>query len=828
MRYAFKSNIHQAIKKISMFQNYLSIAFRTLWKNKAISVINIVGLSVGLACFALFSLDVLNEYSFDRFHVKTDRLYSVYEGIAEISGQPAQKMVNLPMPLGPALKADLPDVERFARLQGIGETFLVRTRNGVIEESACFTDPAFFEMFSFPFLYGNAGSALAANDNVVLTEKMAQKLFGESNPTGKTLEINIIGGDHFETFTVSAVVKDLPSNSSIQFGILLPFEKFASSERGRNIATDWQQLSMQTFVELRPGSGLARDQARMDQFFQKYYPDVEKALRDNNLWDKAEHPVSYALMPIQSLHHDPDLGTNPALSLILLAIGGIILLIACINFTTLSIGRSANRAREIGVRKVVGASRGQLSRQYLVEAILLSSFATAAGIGLAANLLPVFNKLSGKQLAFDFQQFPELFWLAPGLALVVGLLAGSYPAFVLSGFSPLETLKSKLKIGGENWFTRSLVTFQFVLSVGLMACTFIMLRQMDFLRSKNPGFEKENVVIVSADAAEDPVKILSRFRQSLAGQPELQGISGAELALGAGAGVSNVKFNYQGTDKIVFEYFVDPEYLDVLKIPLLSGRNFDPARTQDSVTSVILNESAVRDFGWTNETALGQVLSGYNEQDPSRNPVVIGVVQDYNFRSFHEKVYPMMLNMFHANMPRQFLVRIAAGDPGRALEHMQKAWKSSEPILPFRYTFLDENLEKYYEAEARISTTIGWAGGVAVFLACLGLFGLATILTMNRRKEIGVRKVLGASVASITLLMTKDFLKLVVAAIVIASPIAYYFMNQWLADFAYRIDLQWWMFGVAGAGAVVIAFLTVGFQSVKAAVVNPVQSLRND
>ncbi len=810
-----------------MIQNYLTIAFRSLWKNKGISIINIVGLSVGLACFSLFLLDVINEYSFDRFHTKANRLYAVYEGIGEISGQPAQKMSNLPMPLGPALKADLPDVARFARLQGAGETFLVRTKNGVVEEQASFVDPAFFELFSFPFVYGNAASAFGAANNVVLTEKMAQKLFGESNPMGKTLEINVAGGTQFEPFTVSSVVQDLPSNSSLQFGILMPFEKFAATERGRAIATDWGQLSMQTFVELRPGSGLPKNQARMDQFFLKYYPDVEKSLRSAGLWNKPEPPVTFGLLPIQSLHHDPNLGINPSLSLILLAIGGIILLIACINFTTLSIGRSAGRAREIGVRKIVGASRGQLSRQYLVEAILLSCVSMVLGIALAAVLLPVFNDLSDKHLIFNFQQFPELFWLIPGLALVVGLLAGTYPAFVLSGFSPLETLKSKLKIGGENWFTKSLVTFQFVLSVGFMACTFIMLWQMNFLRSKDLGFDRENVVVINANGTADPTKTLARFRQSLANLPEIAGVSGAEFSLGAGMIAGNTRFEYQGKTTDIFEHFIDSDYLRVLKLPLVSGRNFDPNRLQDTVTSVILNETAVRHFGWTNETALGQVLTGYNVADPTRNPVVIGVVQDYHFRSLHEKLYPMLF-MAHGRLPQQFFVRIAPGDPQQALSRMQAAWIKAEPVLPFRYTFLDENLEKSYVAESRMSTTIAWAGGIAIFLACLGLFGLAALSTLNRTKEIGIRKVLGASVAGITGLLTRDFLKLVVVAIAIASPIAYYFMQQWLTDFAYRIDLQWWMFALAGAAAMLIAFLTVGFQSVKAAVANPVESLRSE
>jgi len=809
-----------------MISNYLHIAIRSLWKNKGIAAINMVGLSVGLACFSLFLLHVLDEFSFDRFHAKSDRLFAVYAHVGELNGEPARNGNYLPMPLGPALQADLPDVAHFARLQGLGETF-IRTPKGVVREEVDFTDPAFFEMFSFSFLYGNSTSPLAAPGNVVLTEKTAKKLFGESNPVGKSLEVKI--DEKFESFVVSAVAQNIPSNSSLSFGILLPFEKYAMTENGRESATRWHRSSMQTFVELRPGSGLASDADRMAQFFLKYFPDDEKQLRSKGRWTKPEPPITFAFLPIQDLHFDPDMGSaDPKLALILLGIGGIILLIACINFTTLAIGRSAGRAREIGVRKVVGASRSQLSRQFLTEAMLLSTLSTGVGVLLACISLPVFNDLTGKELAFDFKQYPEMGWLIPGLALLVGALAGSYPAFVLSGFSPLDTLKSKLKISGGNWFTKSLVTFQFVLSVGLIACTFIMMRQLDFLRGKNPGFDKENVVMVNADATGNTHQILSRFRQSLEGRPEILGISGTDIALGAKSGWSTTGFNYNGKNKQLFEYFIDDRYLKVLNIPLLAGRNFDSNVPQDSVTSVILNEAAVRDFGWTNESAIGQVLTGYNEEDPKRNPVVIGVVRNYNFRSLHEQVRPMMFINFKDYVPFQFFVRIAPGDPKPALDLLRSAWASAEPVLPFRYAFLDESLQKFYTAEARMSKTIGLAGFIAVLLACLGLFGLAALSTVNRTKEIGIRKVLGASVTGITGLLTKDFLKLVLVAICIATPMAYYFMEKWLADFAFHIEMEWWMFVVAGLVAVVVAFLTVGFQSVRAALADPVKSLRSE
>lgn len=808
-----------------MLQNYLKIALRDLWKNKGIAAINIFGLSIGLACFALFALYGLNEFSFDRFHEKAERLYVVHRSVGELNGQPPRKDIFLPMPLGPALAADLPDVAQYTRLQGAGELFL-RSPKGTLKEDVSFADSSFFNLFSFPFLYGDPATALSGVSSVVLTKTMAQKLFGEDNPTDKLLEIKI--EDKFESFRVSAVADDVPSNSSIKFGILLPLEKFAATERGRASATRWHRFSMQTFVELRPGSGLVADTASMAHFFLKYFPDDEKSLRAEGRWTRPERPFAFGFTPIRARHHDPLIGVSPTPTLFLLGIGAIILLIACINFTTLAIGRSTNRAREVGVRKAIGANRPQLSRQFLTEAILLSICSTLAGGLLAVGLLPVFNQLTGKDLTFNVQQFPELLWLAPGLALIAGLLAGAYPAFVLSGLPVLETLKNKVKIGGENWFTKLLVTFQFVLSVGLTVCTFVIVSQLDYMRSQNPGFDKENVVVINADGVNNPKRLLGLFRQSLERQPQILAISGAELSLGANAGWSTSNFDYKGQPKSLFEYYVDQDYMQVLDLQLLAGRNFDPRKSSDSLTSVIVNETAVREFGWTNETALGQVMTGYFEDEPEKNPIVIGVVRDYHFRSLHQVVQPMMFTHFHDYEPLQYFVRIAPGDPKPALEQIQRAWSSVEPLLPFRYTFLDENLQKFYAGEEKLSRTVGLAGGIAVLLACLGLLGLSALSTANRIKEIGIRKVLGASVTGITGLLAQDFLKLVCIAILVASPLAYWSMQRWLSDFAYRIELQWWMFAAAGAVAVAVAVLTVGFQSVRAALANPVKSLRSE
>jgi putative ABC transport system permease protein len=812
-----------------MLQNYLKSAIRSLLKNKGITAINIAGLSIGLACFCIVLLHVLDEFSFERMHEKADRIYRVYIHIGEgLSGEPETKSPYLPMPLGPAIQADFPDVVRYSRFRGYGDSF-VRTYNGVTNERIEFADTAFFSIFSFPMLYGNAAEALSEPGKVVLVEKVALRLFGESNPVGKILEIKL--EDQFEPFTVSAVAKNLPSNSTCQFEILLPFSKYATTTSGKRNENRWQSSSMMTFVELRPGSGLATNDAQMLQFRLKYFPDEEKEYRSKGLWSKAGAPITYGLQPLPTLHNDTSVegaAGNPKQTMILLGIGIMILLIACINFTTLAIGRSAGRAREIGVRKVIGAGRQQLSGQFLTESVVLSGLSAGLGMAFAGILLPAFNQVSGKTLSFNFEQFPELWWLLPGVVALTGLLAGIYPAFVLSGFSPLETLKSKFKVGGENWFTRSLVTFQFVLSVGLIGCTFVMLRQLDFLKSKNPGFNKENVVIVNAEGTKDSRKTLERFRNQLQGQPDISGISSAELSLGSDAGWSRSAFEYKGTHKDIFEYHVDPQYVPVLGLRLLAGRNFDYSAAADTQTSIIINEAAVRDFGWTPESAVGQILTGYDESDPSKNPVVIGVVQDYNYLSLHDQLKPMMFQMFSSYAPYQFYVRIAPGHPGTALESIRQAWAGSEPVLPFRYSFLDENLQKFYAADERRGRLVAYAGILAIALACLGLFGLSALAAGNRTKEIGVRKVLGASVGNLTGLLAKDFLKLVGVAIVIASPLAYYLMDRWLADFAYRINLGWWMFAAAGVLAISTAFLTVGYQAVKAAVSNPVHALRNE
>jgi putative ABC transport system permease protein len=845
-----------------MFKNYFKIALRNLARQKVLTFINIFGLSAGLACFTLFMLYAVNEFSFDRLHEKTDRIFRVFRWTEAMKGDDAEGDPYMPMPLGPAMKQDFADVENFVRFrEPWGEDF-IRVNNSVSRIGVTFADPQIFEVFSFRLQRGEPAAALRELRDMVLTEKTARRLFGEIDPIGKTVEIKL--EKEFEAFTITAIAEDLPANSSIQFEALANFEFLTNTAWGKRSQDNWFRSSLETFVLLRPGSTLANDPQRLLAFRQKYYPNEEADLRKPGFWTGKGAPITSGLQPLRTMHTDTRIGGGPTPAIdpktvwILLAIAAGVLLIACINFTTLAIGRSAGRAREVGIRKVVGSQRRPLVSQFLVESLLLSSISAVIGLALAQMLLPFFNNLSGKSLQLSLTLYPEIRWLFAGMTLLTGLLAGSYPALALSGFRPVEVLKSKIRLGGSNLLTKSLVTLQFVLSVGLIVSTLTILQQLRFMRSKSPGFNKENIVVVDAEGTEAK-RIYPLFRQTVLERPEIAGVAASELGLGAGRGWSRSGWDDNGKHYEVYEYFVDENYLAVMDLHLLAGRNFDPAIAADSRTSVIVNESFLKTFGWTKEEALGKRLTGYTE-DADRLPTIIGVVKDFHFRSFHEEVRPQMFQHFVDYAPLKFFVRIRPGEPTVALQALQSAWRSVVPDLPFTYSFLDEDLDGFYKAEARWGAIVGWAGGIAIFLGCLGLFGLAALAAVNRTKEIGIRKVLGAPVAGIIALLSKDFVKLVLIANLIAWPVAWYAMNKWLLDFAYRIELSWpreitglhflkmivqdptnglyfffseisisrswWTFALAGGMAVMIALLTVSAQAIRAALANPVEALR--
>jgi len=816
-----------------MILHYFKIAIRNLAKQKILAFINVFGLSVGIACFSLFLLYAVNEFSYDRFHKNADHIFRVAQWWTGNKDRGPSGDASVYTPLGPAMKQDFPDVENFVRFQSVWDEKFVRVDNKVSRIKISFADPQILNVFSFKLISGNAGDALKEPHNIVLTREKAMQLFGQADVTGRIVEIKM--NEQFESFRVSAVAENIPTNSSIQFDLLGNFDYVLATNDGKESLNSWHMtLGINTYVQLRDGSHLMNEPERLAKFRKKYYPDEEAELKKAGIWNgKGPLPLSFILQPLRSVHTStgmdeaPGASTNPKNIWILISIAAGVLLIACINFTTLAIGRSAGRAKEVGVRKVIGSGRRQLIYQFLAESLLLSIISGALGLIMASALLPFFNQLAEREMIFSFSQYPEMSWLLGGLILLVGLVAGSYPALVLSSFKPVEVLKSKIKLGGSNIFTKSLVTVQFVLSIGLIISTIIIFQQLHFMRSKNIGFTKENVIVIDTKGT-DSKKLFPLFRQMMQSNPEIIGMAGSEMGLGAGFGQMGGGYKFKDKFFGSIEYPVDPNYLKVMGMQLIAGRNFDAGIASDTVHSIIVNEALVQnDMGMTPQQALGQQLKAGKGKNTVTN-TIIGVIKNFNFEPLNREVRSQLFNMPADFNPTKFFVRIKPGDPSAALSSLQSGWKTLVAGFPFKYSFLDEDLDRFYKSEEKWSSIVGWAGGISIFLACLGLFGLAALAAINRTKEIGIRKVLGASIYSITRLLSKDFLKLIIVALLIASPIAWYFMHKWLQDYAYRIDIGWWVFILTGSIALLIALVTIGYQAIKAAIANPVKSLRTE
>jgi putative ABC transport system permease protein len=820
-----------------MIKSYLKIAIRNLQKQRVITFINVFGLSTGIACFSLLLLFAMNEFSFDKFHKNAPDTYRVYalwdQSLFSDRKNPQPPIAYTdyesltPKTLGEAMKEDLPDVANYVRLQLPWGDNLVQTDHKTLRAQVGFADPSFFSVFNFPLKYGNKKTALHDMNDIVLTESRAKELFGTDDVVGKTVEIQL--GTTIQPFRISAIAENIPSNSTIRFDVLgnFPFIK-NFGEHKLTIGNNWHPQVWQTYVQLRPGSKLPNDANQMDRFLRTFTPPAMFKSMGVTNWNKKESPVTLKLQPLLHIHTDSWFNgyaftdyevIDPKAIWILLAIAGGILLIACINFTTLAIGRSAGRSKEVGVRKVIGAGRRQIIFQFLTEALMLSMASTVLGLVFANLLLPWFKQLSGRDLHFSLSLYPQMVFLLIGVMLFVGLLAGSYPALVLSGFNPVDVLKNKIKIGGSNLFTKSLVTFQFVLSIILIVSTVIILQQTQYLINKNPGFNKENVVAIDASQM-DPTKIFTSFKQIVLSHPEIVGV--ASSAAGMGAGQDLLGYSDQGLSAAV--NVVDPDYINVFGMHLIAGRNFEPMAANDTIKRVIINETMMKAFGWTLQNAVGQEIKKFQ----GTTAHVIGVVKNFNYRPLSEGVTNQLFETTADKGYIHFYVRIKAGNPTPALAVMQKAWNSVMPGVPMKYSFLDEDVNNYYNSEQRWSSIVGWAGGISIFLACLGLLGLAVLAAVNRIKEIGIRKVLGASVLNITNLLLKDFLKLIFIAFLIASPIAWIFMNKWLQAYANRISISWTVFLFAGLFAVLIALITISFQAIKAALMNPVKSLRSE
>jgi putative ABC transport system permease protein len=802
-----------------MFKNYFKTAWRNLVKQKGLSFISVFGLSVGIACFALCTLYALNEFSFDSFHKNANNIYMVHNTDTATKSTGASEFIFTPMPLGPAMKQDLPTVENYVRYIQPYEVF-IKVNNEGRRENISYTDPSFFSVFSFKLKYGNTTTALNDLHSIVLTEETAKRLFGKTNAIGESLQMKV--ENTFEPFTVMAIAENPPSNSSFQFSMISSFNYWATTTEGKMTDGQWGWNAYMTFVQLKPGSTLANNTKLLAQFKHKYQP--------TGLGSEG----SIALESLRNMHTNPQLNgikitpVDPKTIWILLIIAAGILLIACINFTTLAIGRSASRAKEVGVRKVIGGTKKTLIFQFISESLLLTVLSTVVGLLLAKLLLPFFNNLSGRELDFSFAQFPQLIWLIIALVFAVGILSGCYPAFVLSRFKPVDVLKKKIKLGGGNFFTRSLVTVQFVISAALIICAVVIMQQLHYMQSKYPGFNKENVVVVEALGISNTKNLYTLLKQELSAHPEIVATASADNGLGEREGMNTTSINYYDKQIMLSQFNIDADYIPTLGMQLLAGRNFNAAISSDTVSSVIINEALMNDLEWSLKNSVGKPLEGYSNYGLTKPPVVIGVVKDFNYADLHQQVQPQIFDEFPFSQPYHFFIRVKPGDPSKALAAIQTSWKKVASEYPLKYNFLDEDLNRFYQSEEHLSNIIGWAGGISIFLACLGLLGLAALAAVNRTKEIGIRKVLGASVSTIISLLSKEFLKLVLIAFVIAVPLAWYFMDKWLQNYAYRIQISGWIFLITGAATVMIALIVISFQSIKAAIANPVKSLRTE
>ncbi|MEQ8523791.1 ABC transporter permease [Gracilimonas sp.] len=826
-----------------MLKNYFKIAFRNLFKNKVYSFINIFGLAVGIACCLLIGLYVHNEWSYDEFHSSSDRLYRAW--VHEDYGNDEIYFNSVtPLILASTLENNIPEVEKTSRFASFSNLVKKPDQTESTSEIISIADPSFFEMFDFEIIRGDVASFKDNPGTVIITERIAQQFFGEENPVQQTLSIQI--GETFNNFTVVAVAEDPPTNSSIQFNILIPFSN-DTKIYSNGALTNWFNVSAETYV-------LLREKSQMDEIDKKMQSMMitELGNRYGDEFNQGDLSYTVGLQPITDIHLNTDIPvgianvSDPVYSYILGGIALLILLIACVNFITLAISRSTSRAKEVGVRKTIGAVRQHIMFQFWGEALLMTFFALATGILFAELLLPQFNMLSGTKLQLTFSGSFIIYFLIG--AFVVSLIAGIYPALVLSGFKPVEVLKGRLNLSGDkNSFRQSMVVFQFTLSIALIAGTLIITKQLDYLRSTDLGYQKEQVVVLTTDlnagpgtplmkTIEDGMRLKERLESELANTPEITSFSLSSFTPVQSGGWISADFRDQNEQKRYFNFnIVDHVFLDTYEINILSGRNFSINNPSDQRRAILVNQALVDDYGWQNP--IGQRLPGPNFEDHE----IIGVIENFHYESLHKEVEPLALTInpnilfsgienvgFNASPTPRISIRFTSENLPSLMSQIEESWTLAAAGTPFNYTFVDQAVDNQYQQEERLSKIVFFGSALAIIIACLGLFGLASLMVIRRTKEIGVRKVLGASSGHIVFLLNKEFTKLVAIAFVIASPIAWYGMNIWLQDFAYRIELGVGIFLISGLLTLVVAWFTVSYQSVKATLINPTESLRSE
>ena len=783
-----------------MLRNYLKIAWRNILKSKTFSFINVLGLALGMTCSLLILLWVQDERSINRFHANGPRLYQVLEN-QRWTGNETSTTPATPGPLAPALVAEIPEVEKAVKITW-EEEHLLSVGEKAYKEKGRYASPDLFQLFSFPLRHGDPKTAIVGPTSIVISEKVALKLFGKTDVVGRMIRL-----DNKEDRQIAGVLHDIPETSSLKFDYVLPLEPY---EKENEWLTKWDNNGIRTFALLHEGADVERVNEKILEFVRKHDKNVTTI-------QTFLFPFEDAYLYSKFTNGKPDGGRIEYVRLFTV-VALFILIIACINFMNLATARSAKRAKEVGIRKVVGAERATLIGQFVGEAVLTAGIALLFAVVLVWLLLPSFNKMTEKHIAIQYDN--PFYWLTLlGLALLTGLVSGSYPALFLSSLQPVRILKGTLRFNaGAVLFRQGLVVFQFALSLLLIIGTLIVGQQVDYIRTKNLGLDRENVVYMPLEG--DLPKRFEAFKRDLLQSPGIQAVSSSgqdPMAIGN----STIGVEWKGkdpADKTLFTQMpVGYDFIETMRIKLLDGRDFSPGVVTDT-SNYIVNEEAARRMGM--KQPVGQDLKFWDK--PGK---IIGLMKNFHLNSLRVAIEPLIIRL-DTVYNSTLLVRTQAGQTEKALASMQTLAKKYNPAYPFAYEFADDTFQKQYQGEMLVGKLANTFAVLAIFIACLGLFGLAMFTAEQRTKEIGVRKVLGASVTSIVALLSKDFLRLVLIAILLATPLAWWAMSRWLQDFVYRIDIEWWVFAVAGVMAVGIALLTVSFQSIKAALMNPVKSLR--
>jgi len=797
-----------------MFRNYFKTAFRNLWKNKASSFINIFGLTIGLCSCLLIGLYIQHELSYDNFQAKGDRIVRAIMAYKFDGGDEMKKGNFTSARVAPRFKQVFPEIESAVRMTKYSR--IVHYNDKLInEKNIMYADPSFFDVFSFKLLRGNPANVLNAPKQVVVTESTAKRYFANDDPVGKILKV----GNDTTLYQVTGVIQNCPSNSQIKFDFLASWSSLNKIEEEKS----YWNANYTTFFLLKNKESIAPLQAKIAPFMRKEMTGEGAT-------------VNFELEKFNKIHlYSPYEGFEPNNSItyiyILEAVALLMLAIACFTYVNLNTARSMERAREVGVRKVIGAGNRQLFWQFIGESVLLCTISTALSLIATALLLPVFNQLTDKQLTIEAIFSAQFIGGALILIALVSLLAGTYPALVLSNFQPVKVLKGSFKnTSSGQWLRKSLIVFQFSISVILIISTFIMQKQLNFIQNKNLGYNRDQVLVLPIDnRMEDKLDL---FKQQFKTNNHIISVSACVSTPVDIVGGYNMRSSLmpQTQTLAVSGTPIDNDYVKTTGLKIIAGSDLEQQDMKDVANSdykknvfhFILNESAARELGWTPEQAIGKRMFVGDE----REGFVKGVVRDFNFESLHNPIKPLVL--FPESYQRTFLLKIQGKDLKQTIAFLEGKWKELAPYRPFEYRFLDEDFNRLYSSEMRLGTVLTVFASIAIALACLGLLGLSAYTAKQRVKEIGVRKVLGASVSSVVALLSADFVKLVFVAIIISIPVAWWMMSKWLLSFAYKTQMNWWIFAVAGICAVAIALFTISFQAIKAALANPVKSLRSE